>query len=128
MRELLESFPTCLKHSVHDRHRLACQFRVVVIGHFDHLLAYFSRDDRLDVFRQRGEETMNHSVIASDVHDGTVNVDIFEVESFFWKLELSEAPGDVLDEYVVVVLCDEVDDVEALYFAGDHQQIVVGRD
>jgi hypothetical protein len=64
-------------------------------------------------------------MIAPDVQDSRVDIDIFKVETFLWKLKLSETPGYVLNQDIVIVLRDQVDYVQTFNLAGNHQHIII---
>ena len=67
-------------------------------------------------------------MVALDFEHGGAVEHALQRELLLRELEVSEAGSDELHEDVSVVLRDEVDDVEALQLALDHQQVLLRLD
>lgn len=67
---------------------------------------------------------MDHWMIASDFEHRCAAEHSFKTEFFLWKFKLFEARGNELYKYVVIDFCYEIDNIETLHFAFDHQNVL----
>lgn len=67
-------------------------------------------------------------MIAFDFEHGRAVEHALQRELLLWEVKGLKAAGDELHEHIAVILSDEIDDVEALQLAFDHQRVLLGFD